>query len=150
MRVLRPILDVKEIPPAHRELRKQLPSLRSFLSPTPAPSEPLVLSYLGQGIPCGVSYDPGLLHDVLAPGRRLDSACKPNAILTDGVWLWPGALQYYVREYHLRLPGEFLLFAQGQQWRIEPSRVCVDELSSEAFDGVPSTNETAGSQKGQA
>ena len=29
-------------------------------------------------------------------------------MLTDGIWLWPGDLAYYVKRYHLKLDEDFL------------------------------------------
>ena len=29
-------------------------------------------------------------------------------VYTDGKWIWPGDLAYYVKNYHLELPQEFL------------------------------------------
>jgi hypothetical protein len=103
-----------------------------------------LLSYLGQGVVCGIFHDKGLLYDVLQPGRAIDTTSvsqtgeippiPPNVLLTDGVWLWPGALLYYVREYHLRPPAEFVQHAEAHQWRIDPATIHTEELELDAFD----------------
>jgi hypothetical protein len=138
MNRLRPVIDVREIPPAYSQLRSKLPSLRSYISSAPAPDEQSALAYLGQGVLCGLCFDPGMLRDVLQPSRRIDViGIGPNMLLTDGDWLWPGALLYYVQEYHLRLPQEFIHHAESNQWRIDPSAVTVEELNLDAFYGAP-------------
>ncbi len=152
MKILQPILDVREIPPACAKLRQRLPSLQDYIGSTPHPHEKAVLEYLGQGVPCGVYNDRGLLFDVLQPLRHLEISCvdapvlkgrriQPNLILTDGVWFWPGVLLYYLQEYHLRLPEAFLEHAERQHWRIEPGAVSVVELNWDAFDAVPVADE---------
>jgi hypothetical protein len=103
---------------------------------------------LSQGVVCGVYFDPGLLYDVLQPGqpievRRTDGDARegrcvqPNLILTDGTWIWPGALLYYVEEYHLQLPSTFLQYAERCQWRVDPASVQVEALNWDAFDEAP-------------
>ena len=58
---------------------------------------------------------------------------------TDGEWLWPGDLSYYVRKYALKLPEEFVETMQKNEWKvsfelneedcstIEIDGVCIDE-----------------------
>jgi hypothetical protein len=112
----------------------------------------LILAYLAQGVLCGLCYDKGMLYDVLQPTRRIPPSpipgetgnvqvIHPNVLLTDGVWLWPGALLYYVQEYHLDLPREFIHHAESHQWKIDPSTIPVGELNSDAFEGTPSERE---------
>jgi hypothetical protein len=147
MTALEPVILVRELPPARARLRQELPSIRELVAAEPAPEEPAVLSYLAQGIVCGVYNDPGLLLDVLQPGRRLDDACQqhprlsalalqPSLMLTDGVWVWPGVLPYYVAVYHLRLPSRFLQFARDRQWKVDASAVKPEDMSWDAYDAV--------------
>src|SRR5262249_1210308 len=107
-----------------------------------------LLSYLSQGVVCGIYNDRGLLFDVFQPGRRLDEpqpdhpgsaplAVQPGLILTDGTWVWPGVLPYYVALYHLRLRARFLRFAEEHHWGIDPSSIDPQELSWDAYDAVP-------------
>jgi hypothetical protein len=37
-------------------------------------------------------------------------------LFTDGVWEWPAYLSYYVREYHSRLPDEFVANMKENNW----------------------------------
>jgi len=147
MTLLRPVVDVREIPPACRELRRELPSLRDYASDSPGLEEQSLLAYLGQGVVCGIYSDPGLLFDVLHPGRRIEPlllqqgeqqrTIHPNVILTDGDWLWPGALLYYLEQYHLRLPEDFLRHARQRTWRIDPGAISLADADWEAFDKPP-------------
>jgi hypothetical protein len=151
MKNLQAIINVREIPPACSQWRQRLPSLRDYVSTTPSREEEKILGYLSQGVVCGIYNDRGMLFDVLQPGRRLEnlgsgakragSSPPPNLILTDGTWLWPGALWYYVAAYHLQLPATFVQHAEGHQWRIDPAAVRVEELQWDAFDEVPLASE---------
>jgi hypothetical protein len=147
MKDLQPVILVRELPPVCRSQRQYLPSLRDRVSDTPQPAESQVLSYLGQGVDCGLYNDPGMLYDVLQPGKRIDMSLyrewvpeprrrHPHIMLTDGAWVWPGALIYYVVVYHLQLPEAFLQHAAASQWQIEPAAINREELNWDAFDAV--------------
>src|SRR5262249_11657185 len=62
--------------------------------------------------------------DCLAPERRLPSV----GILTDGVWVWPSDLAYYVAVYHCRIPEGFLQYVTSSDWR-PPDRKAFDVRS---------------------
>jgi hypothetical protein len=144
---LEPVILVRELPPARAVLRQHLPSLRDLLAPTPSPQEPAILSYLAQGVVCGIYNDRGLLFDVLQHGQRIDVlsqqdphlaslTIQPSLMLTDGAWVWPGVLPYYLARYHVQLPARFLQFAEGRHWRIDPAAINPAELSWDAYDAV--------------
>ena len=148
MTALVPVILVRELPPARSRLRQHLASIRELVRARPSEAEPAHLSYLAQGVVCGIYNDRGLLFDVLQPGRRIDTVdphdpapaaldVRPGLVLTDGVWVWPGELPYYVGVYHLRLPERFLRFAQEHHWRIDPSMIDPKELSWDAYDAIP-------------
>ena len=148
MIALTPILQVRELPPAHSRLRQHLPSIRELVRTVPAAQEPAVLSYLAQGVVCGIYNDRGLLFDVLQPGRRIDGTdqqaprlseltIQPSLVLTDGAWVWAGVLPYYVAVYHVQLPLAFLQFAEAHQWKIPPSTINPADLCWDAYDAVP-------------
>ncbi|MGV9280248.1 hypothetical protein [Streptomyces sp. NPDC003730] len=48
----------------------------------------------------------GAQADVLDPGGPI--LVSAGSLLTDGAWLWRDDLAYYVAEYHLALPGDFV------------------------------------------
>jgi len=153
MIVLRPVISVREIPPNTARLRSQLPSIRSLVSEKPHYEEAKILQYLQQGV-FGCFYpDPKLAHDVLEPGKRVDrqlqhealglapsatpgaasTSIDPSSVLTDGTWLWPGVLVYYLARYHVRLDPEFVDHARVRSWTIKQSEVKLDDLCWDAF-----------------
>jgi hypothetical protein len=145
MTVLRPILDVKELPPALSARRQHLPSLRDSISPEAGRHEKDVLSYLRQGVCCGVYGDPGLGRDVLNPARSIGkieadrpdgASAGPQLAYTDGTWVWWGAILYYIETYHLRLPEEFLRHAEQRQWRVDASGIDLGNLDDSALDAA--------------
>jgi len=149
MKALEPVILVRELPPVCSRQRQHLPSLRSLVSATPSLEEAAVLSYLGQGVDCGIYNDPGILYDVLQPGKKIDfssvrlvvrdvpSVLHPHLLMTDGSWVWPGALLYYVAVYHLQLPERFLQHTRRNQWKIDASQISPKQLNWDAFDAVP-------------
>jgi hypothetical protein len=143
--LLKPVLDVRELPPSMRKLRQSLPSLSEFTSPTPSPAEQNVLSYLSQGVCCGMYGDPLLARDVLKPNERasMTAPSGPDGeriglqlTYTDGTWVWWGALLYYVEKYHLRLPKTFLDHAERNGWRIDRSSIDLSRLDDSALDAA--------------
>ncbi len=153
MIVLRPVISVREIPPNTAKLRSRLPSICSLVSEHPHHDEARILRYLQQGV-FGCFYpDPKLAHDVLEPAKRVDrqpqeeersvapfstpgfdsTSMDPSSVLTDGTWLWPGVLVYYLARYHLRLEPEFVDHARARNWTIRQSEVELDHLCWDAF-----------------
>lgn len=53
---------------------------------------------------------PGVVCDVL--DSTCPIICAPN-IHTDGLWVWPEDLAYYVNKYNVELPDEFLDYIQS-------------------------------------
>src|SRR5215831_35103 len=94
MIALEPVIAVRELPPARSRLRQHLPSIRELVSEIPFPQEAALLSYLSQGVVCGVYNDRGLVFDVLQPGRRIDEprADQPSWVdrLRAAVSSWTG------------------------------------------------------------
>jgi hypothetical protein len=43
-------------------------------------------------------------------------AVAPLEIATDGIWVWPRDLSYYVGNYHLALPSEFVEHMRMCSW----------------------------------
>jgi hypothetical protein len=147
MTTLEPVILVRELPPARAHLRQQLPSIHELVAATPSAEEPALLSYLAQGVVCGIYNDRGLVFDVLSPEQRIDVACQndqclselaiqPSLMLTDGIWVWPGVLPYYVAMYHLQLPPRFLQFARQHHWKIDPATIQPENLNWDAYDAV--------------
>jgi hypothetical protein len=149
MKTLEPVIFVREIPPACSSQRQHLCSIRELVSAKPHPREQQILSYLAEGVDCGIYNDPGMLYDVLQPGTRIDFSrvrqivpetptLHPHLMMTDGSWVWPGALLYYIAAYHVRLPDRFVHLAERCQWKIDPGPLRGEELNWDAFDAVES------------
>ncbi|WP_371796029.1 hypothetical protein [Streptomyces sp. NBC_01718] len=58
------------------------------------------------------------------------------AIRTDGAWMWPADLPYYVRKYNISLPGDFIIHAKSLGW-VAPdlSRADLLSIEEEMFPG---------------
>ena len=96
-------------------------SLRDSLRPEPSDHEGEVAAYLARGSVLGTTSKlaPDVLSDDPSPIATLETR-------TDGTWLWPSDLAYYVRTYHLALPEEFLEHAASRAWK-SPA-LSLDEL----------------------
>ena len=75
-----------------------------------------VLSYLDQGPAISSTF--GLETDILAEPRRPIMDYLPTT-KTDGVWAWIYSMAYWVKEYDLRLPAEFLDHVRSNDYRID-------------------------------
>ena len=83
-----------------------------------------ICSYLESGIAIIVS--PELTEDVLAVGKC--TGCTSSEY-TDGTWVWPGDLAYYVRNYNLALPAEFKEHMKKNDWTIPVIEKTLDNES---------------------
>lgn len=98
-----------------RELHKEpdLPSIREAARSSRHPDEERIVAYLNAGVclaACG-----GAQHDVLNPSSK--RVTSPDMV-TDGTWLWPGELPYYVATYGVELPGEFVAHMRENGWTV--------------------------------
>jgi hypothetical protein len=71
-----------------------------------------VASYLQSGATLGATA--GLTQDVLDPQGGTSG---PLAIQTDGEWIWPADLPFYVRTYHVEVPAGLVERAASFNWR---------------------------------
>ena len=69
----------------------------------------------------------GLVDDVIDSSKG--PAGTPT-VYTDGKWIWPGDLAYYVKNYHLELPQDFLDYMIEKNWTVDFS---LDDMD---FDSV--------------
>ncbi|MEV0956974.1 hypothetical protein AB0I97_13975 [Streptomyces sp. NPDC049951] len=73
---------------------------------------------------------------IVAASQWVDDLLEGNAkricqysIRTDGAWVWPSSLVYYVRQYHVKLPIEFLNHMAENDWVVgELEEAAVDEI----------------------
>jgi uncharacterized protein YukE len=97
-----------------RELRHGAPdgpSLRESVGALPEPLRRRAGRYLDAGAVLAAS--PGKVDDALDPDRR---AVSSPDLMTDGTWMWPRDLGYYVTEYGAGLPDEFLAAMEAAEW----------------------------------
>ena len=81
---------------------------------------------------CTVIVSPGVTKDVIdetAGSAGTGSAC------TDGKWLWPDDLSYYVRKYNISIPADFLETMEENNWENPGGKM---DLSDESIivDGI--------------
>lgn len=106
---LRPIGFYKELPHGTPE-GGSLEEMRSELAQD---GQNRILEYLKSGevfIAC-----PGVVKDVLSPEERIVGGLN---ILTDGNWAWPQDLIYYVENYNVALPREFVSHMADNTWKV--------------------------------
>jgi len=102
------------------------PSLEDNRQATAMPDELALARYLEAGHVLRRAESSAL--DMLE--RREDIDLGPPHQLTDGEYVWPADLPYYLRRYHVRLPRAFVLHARRNDWRVPP----VDVATLPAFE----------------
>lgn len=90
------------------------PSIIDYVNKLSAQNElEHICNYLQSGIPlivcCGVDTD------IINPNRGV-SGCP--SMLTDGHYIWPGDLAYYVKEYALGIDENFIANMRNNNWTI--------------------------------
>lgn len=110
-------------------------SIYDYINKEKASDIKKICAYLDGGIELIVS--PGVVEDVINPER---GTAGVTSTYTDGVWLWPGDLSYYVRNYKLKLPEEFIKTMQQNDWKV---RIKIEDLdfSNIEVDGIKLFNE---------
>ncbi len=77
----------------------------------------------------------GFASDVVNPDKGVSGV---PSCMTDGVWVWPGDLAYYVDNYSLKISDEFLKHMKSRNW--DPSF----DVSALDFDNLNIINEQDG------
>lgn len=90
--------------------RKNGPSLKDSISKSPLDNEEKIVFYLTNGI--DFISSPGVVRDIFDETRIIGGL----SIYTDGTWMWPSDLIYYVENYHVSLPDEFLNYMKSKNW----------------------------------
>ncbi len=75
-----------------------------------------------------VAASPGITRDILSTEHK---HIGPAFILSDGVWRWHSDLAYYVENYRVALPEEFLIHMRAVQYQIDTEAV---ERELEKYD----------------
>lgn len=81
------------------------------------------LSYLKSGVPFVVA--PGLSRDRLSAKREIIGSLS---LLTDGKFVWPSDLAYYLEKYRVELPNDFFNHMKRNDWRIPPVDIAALEM----------------------
>ena len=95
-----------------QEQRAELHRLRSRSSHSDKDS---ILKYLRSGIDAGAV----MMIDY-------DYVCQPEATIgeivlkSDGKWIWPSSLAYYVEKYDIQLPEQFVFEMRSIDWIVPP------------------------------
>ena len=87
------------------------PSLHDAIGKLRADKQPIV-AYLRQAAALAVTGGTSA-YDVLDPALR---RIGPLSVLTDGAWIWPSDLPYYVEQYEVDLPAAFLRHGASLHW----------------------------------
>jgi hypothetical protein len=97
-----------------RELRhgsKDGPSINDYRRHSAQPNEPRIVQYLNVAVTLATTGS--VVDDALDATKK---AIAPLEIATDGIWVWPRDLAYYVRNYHVVLPPEFVEHMRKCSW----------------------------------
>lgn len=100
----------------YRELRHGHPNgprLADAVRSSAHPDEPAMVRYLTTAATLAAAASP-LVDDALDHTRRGVAALE---IATDGTWVWPRDLAYYLEAYHVQLPAEFVTHMRRQNWQ---------------------------------
>lgn len=120
---LKPVVHFREFPFG----TSTDPSMRESMATQPWQQQDKVLAYLRSGhvvaYPMGASltdwFDRTRQANPVIAGHPEGGATP----MTDGVWLWPAGLIYFIERYNVRLPEEFVAYAASQKWRIDREQV---------------------------
>ena len=102
------------------------PSMLVFIGKADPGEIDNICAYLNSGIVlitcCGTSTD------VIKPEKGI--AGTPS-VMTDGIWVWPGDLSYYVKNYQLALNPEFVSAMRSHNWKVNLQEAELDYASIE-------------------
>jgi hypothetical protein len=118
---------------------RDMPSIHDAIHSVGHPDEERIIGYLKAGV---CLWAAGCcMPDGLNPSNYVRGA--PD-YLTDGVWLWPGELAYYVTEYHIELPSEFVADMRQNGWVVPAlSQALIRALCDEIFPDAGGPSEGA-------
>jgi hypothetical protein len=88
------------------------PSLREHLQESGHPDEAAIVHYLNAGTTLAATGS--MVDDYLDDTKK---GVAHLEIATDGSWVWPRDLAYYVGAYHVRLPPEFVEHMRSNGWK---------------------------------
>jgi hypothetical protein len=94
-----------------RHGRPDGPSIDDCAERSGGRDEDAIVRYLNAGATLAATGS--MVDDCLDNTRK---GVAPLEIATDGRWVWPRDLAYYVGEYHVRLPQEFVEHMRAHDW----------------------------------
>ena len=105
-------------------------SILDFINKGSQDNIDMIYQYLKSGVEFIVS--PEVTHDIISPEKGTSGTASSY---TDGIWLWPGDLAYYVKNYKLQLPDEFISTMAQNNWKISKT---LDDMDYEEIiiDGI--------------
>jgi hypothetical protein len=112
-------LGYRELADRRKDLAN-LPSLKDAASAQPHVDQDKIVNYLRTGP--NFSAMGKVVGDVLNPSEKVTLFPGTN---TDGLYLWPTELAYYVQKYHVRLPQAFVDRMASLQWQ-PPPKTAID------------------------
>lgn len=115
-----------------RELRHGTPDgpgLAESIRSIAAANEDKIIRYLRLS-PTFAASGP-MVDDAIDPSNK---SVAPLETATDGQWVWPRDLAYYVETYHIELPGDFVSYMQEQDWR--PPELSANDLARLASEFI--------------
>jgi hypothetical protein len=101
--------------------------MRGFMSDHPREEQAHLLNYLRAG--CIVAYPMGAdLTDRFNPPKRANPTIRGKAVggltpMTDGTWFWYAGLIYFIENYNVAIPSEFVTHARQNHWQIDHATV---------------------------
>lgn len=110
------------------------PSIMDFVGKEDKSIIDKICSYLESGVVLATT--PGVVNDVINPDK---GAIGTPTALTDGIWVWPGDLSYYVKNYKLKLSDEFIQTMKENNWKV-PITLDDINLDSLTIDGTSPFN----------
>jgi hypothetical protein len=117
----------------NRGNRRVLPSIRDSMRASASPAADDICGYLRAGRQ--FAYTSSIPFFASDEDRRAHGL--GGFELTDGIWLWPDELHYYVRRFHLSLPQEFVADMGCQNWQVRDVDLTVLQVPGNAVVTAP-------------
>lgn len=89
------------------------PSINDYFSGLNSEDEESIINYINSGEVFIAS--PGMVYDIFDKSKRIDGG---PYFLTDGEYVWLKELAYYIEQYRIKLPEEFILHMKNNDWKI--------------------------------